>query len=89
MEQIFASLLDEEGAELYLRPASDYIAPDTEVDFYTVSLAALERNELAIGYRRKGAGDDGRSLGGVRINPVKSGRLLFSADDHIVVLAAN
>lgn len=89
MERIFGSLLDEEGAEIYLRPASGYVAVDTEVDFYTVSLAALERNELALGYRKKGLGDDGRGLGGVRINPVKSERLRFSADDHIVVLAAS
>jgi voltage-gated potassium channel Kch len=89
MEQIFGSLLDEDGAELYLRPASGYIALDTEVDFFTVSLAALERNEVAIGYRKRGATDDGRSLGGVKINPVKSEKLKFSADDYIVVLAAN
>jgi voltage-gated potassium channel Kch len=90
MEQIFASLLDEEGAELYLRPASDYIALDTEVDFYTVSLAALERAEIAIGYRKRElTGTGSRKLGGVRINPVKSERFRLGADDCIVVLAAN
>ena len=89
MEQIFSSLLDEEGAELYLKPASDYVAPDTEVDFYTVALAALERNEVAIGYRKRDAGDDGRRLAGVKINPVKSEKIKFSGNDCIVVLATS
>ncbi|MDB5525662.1 MAG: hypothetical protein JWM58_3425 [Rhizobium sp.] len=89
MEQIFASLLDEDGAELYLKPASDYVAADTEVDFYTVALAALERNEVAIGYRKRDASDDGRRLGGVKINPVKSDKVKFSGNDCIVVLATS
>jgi voltage-gated potassium channel Kch len=89
MEQIFASLLDEQGAELYLRAASDYVALDTEVDFYTVSLAALERGEIAIGYRKNGIKDDHRRLGGVRINPAKSDKLSFAATDCIVVLASS
>jgi voltage-gated potassium channel Kch len=89
MEQIFASLLDEDGAELYLRPASGYVALDTDVDFYTVAVAALERDEVAIGYRQRGAADDGRNLGGVKVNPVKSEKVRFGADDCIVVLAAN
>lgn len=87
MEQIFASLLDEQGAELYLRTASDYVALDTEVDFYTVALAALERNEIAIGYRKNGIEEDHRRLGGIRINPVKSARLSFGPGDCIVVVA--
>jgi voltage-gated potassium channel Kch len=89
MEQIFASLLDEDGAELYLKPASSYVALDTDVDFYTVTLAALERNEIAIGYRRRGVSAEERRLGGVKINPVKSDKVRFANDDCIVVLAAN
>jgi voltage-gated potassium channel Kch len=89
MEQIFTSLLDEEGAELYLKPAGDYVALDTEVDFYTVALAALERNEVAIGYRKRDAADDARRLAGVKINPVKSEKIKFSGDDCIVVLATS
>jgi len=89
MEQIFSSLLDEQGAELYLRTASDYVALDTEVDFYTVALAALERNEIAIGYRKNGIENDRRHLGGLRLNPVKSARLSFGPSDCIVVLASS
>ncbi|MBL0372760.1 hypothetical protein JJB09_12030 [Rhizobium sp. KVB221] len=87
MAQIFGSLLDEDGSEIYLRPASDYVALDQPMDFYTVTMAAVKRGEIAIGYRRKGAGDSGRKLGGVVINPNKSDQFSFSADDRIVVLA--
>jgi voltage-gated potassium channel Kch len=87
MERIFGELLDEAGSELYLRPAGDYVALGTEVDFYTVSQAALDRNEVAIGYRMREAGDAGRSMGGVTVSPTKSAKLRFDDDDFIVVLA--
>jgi voltage-gated potassium channel Kch len=88
MSRIFGSLLAEEGSEIYLRPASDYVVLGTELDFYTVTMAAAKRGEVALGYRRKGAGDEVRKLGGVVINPAKSTKLAYSEDDRIVVLSA-
>jgi voltage-gated potassium channel Kch len=89
MARIFGSLLDEEGSEIYLRPASDYVVLDKPLDFYTVTMAAVKRGEVALGYRRKGAEDGGRKLGGVVINPAKAAKLTFSAEDYIVVLSAS
>jgi len=89
MARIFGSLLDEDGSEIYLRPASDYVVLDKELDFYTVTMAAVKRGEVALGYRRKGAGDSSRKLGGVVINPAKSARITFGSDDFIVVLASS
>lgn len=90
MSRIFGSLLDEEGAELYLRPASNYVQPGATVDFYQLTLAGLMRGETVIGYRQRGVvTTDERRLGGVKINPVKSEKVTFAEGDQVVVLASN
>jgi ion channel POLLUX/CASTOR len=58
------------------------------VNFYTISEAARQRGEVAIGYRRIRAGDkDQRDMGGVVVNPTKSEALTYEPSDRIVVLA--
>ncbi|MDO9418748.1 CASTOR/POLLUX-related putative ion channel [Pararhizobium sp.] len=88
MAAIFDELLDEDGSEIYMRPVSDYVAIDQPVSFYTICLSALRRGEVAIGYRRQRAGDaDERNLGGVVVNPLKAGKLLYTEADRVIVLA--
>jgi voltage-gated potassium channel Kch len=88
MAQIFDELLDEDGSEIYMRPVTDYIALDRPVNFYTVTLAALIRGEVALGYCRAGAaGRDPRSLGGVVVNPAKAEMLTFGPSDRLIILA--
>ncbi|KPF43096.1 hypothetical protein [Rhizobium sp. AAP43] len=90
MAAIFAELLDEEGSEIYMRPMSDYVAIDQPVNFFTVALSALRRGEIAIGYRRQRATDqDLRNLGGVTVNPNRSELLTYTAEDMVIVLAAD
>ncbi|HVY86394.1 MAG TPA: hypothetical protein VG943_14775, partial [Caulobacterales bacterium] len=85
---IFADLLDESGSEIYMRPAAHFVALDRPVDFYTVIEAARRRGETAFGYcRRRDDDSDGRGLHGVVLNPKKSEKLEYRADDYIVVLA--
>jgi hypothetical protein len=58
------------------------------VNFYTVTLAALIRGEVALGYCRAGAaGRDPRSLGGVVVNPAKAEMLTFGPSDRLIILA--
>jgi voltage-gated potassium channel Kch len=76
---IFAELLDDEGAEIYMRPAGSLIETDRPVSFYTVIEAARRRGETAFGYRRHG--------GTVALNPKKSEKVTFLQGDQIVVLA--
>lgn len=84
---VFAELLDPEGAEIYLKPAEDYITPGRAVDFYTILEAARRRNESAIGYRLRAlARDAGRSYG-VVLNPNKSEKVSFAVGDKIIVVA--
>ena len=83
MTRIFGSLLDEHGSELYLKPATDYVEAGTEVDFYTVTVAAMLQDQTAIGYRKK----NGNGSWSVKINPSKSDRISFESGEQVVVLA--
>jgi hypothetical protein len=86
---IFADLLDEQGSEIYMRPADTYLELNQEMSFYTVTEACRRRGEVAIGYVKKAAAtpDDPRNMGGVVVNPKKSKTLSFEAGDRIIVLA--
>jgi len=85
--EVFEDLFDAEGSEIYLKPASNYVSQEREVNFYTVIEAARRRREVAIGYRlQRHSGDGGRAYG-VRVNPPKSAMVKFEPEDKIIVLA--
>ena len=46
---VLEELLTAEGSELYLRPASDYMQPDTPTPFGTIVEEGLRRDEAVIG----------------------------------------
>jgi hypothetical protein len=79
-------LFSAEGSEIYIRPMTDCIRLGTTVDFYTVLEAAAQRGETAIGYRLMKYADDKDKGYGVNVNPQKSEKHSFSANDRIVVL---
>jgi voltage-gated potassium channel Kch len=84
---VFIDMFDPEGAEVYLKPASDYIVLGESVNFYTVAEAAKRRGETAIGYRVEAeAGDSGKSYG-VHTNPKKSEQVIFTSADKMIVIA--
>lgn len=87
LNAVFADLFDQDGSEIYLRPARDYVTPDRETAFATIVESARRRDEVAIGYRivpTLGAAPTGH---GVRINPPKSDRVTLRATDAVIVLA--
>lgn len=84
---VFVDLFDPEGAEIYLKPASDYVETGKPVNFYTVVEAARQRNEIAIGYRIVNDQHNAEKSYGVFTNPKKSKEILLSADDKVIVLA--
>jgi hypothetical protein len=86
---VFDDLFDEAGAEIYLKPAADYVSLGPDVDFYTIVESARRRGEVAIGYRLLDLADDPDRNYGVTLNPDKAATLRFSADDRIVVLASS
>lgn len=89
LEEIFRDLLDEEGSEICLRAAADYVALGENASFHEVTRAAAARGEVAIGHHipsRAGA-PDARRMGGIVINPPKAEPVAYTAQDRIIVLA--
>ncbi len=87
LSAVFADLFDPEGAEIYLKPAQDYVELGRPVNFYTVAEAARRRGEVALGYRVQALAKDAAKAYGVAVNPAKSAQVAFAADDQIIVLA--
>ena len=85
--KVFEDLFDSDGAEVYLKPAGDYVSLDKPVNFYTVCESAKRRNETPIGYRIAADADNADKYYGVKVNPVKGENITFSADDKVIVLA--
>lgn len=82
LANVFAELLQEEGSEIYFRPAEDYVKLGEPVNFYTVTESASLKSEVAVGYR-KGT-DDGFEI---ITNPKKEEEIVYAAGDFIIVLA--
>ena len=83
---VFADLMGPAGAEIYLKPAEDYVLAGQAVDFHTVVEAARRRGEVAIGYRIKERASQPPAFG-VVLNPNKKDKVTFKTGDRIVVLA--
>ena len=86
---VFTDIFDPEGAEIYLKPVSDYVAPGAAVNFYTVTEPARRRGETALGYRITAESNDAGKAYGVHTNPKKSEAVTFSPEDKIIVIAEN
>jgi voltage-gated potassium channel Kch len=84
---VFADLFDPEGAELYLKPAGDYVQLGRPVNFYTVVEAARRRGEVAIGYRLQAQAGSAADSYGVKVNPDKAEKVAFAETDRVIVLA--
>lgn len=88
LNAVFADLFDTDGAEIYLKPMSDYVQTGVAVDFYTVLESARRRNETAIGYRLEVNSNNKDMQYGVVINPNKTNTVTFDATDMVIVLAS-
>jgi len=84
---VFTDIFDPEGAEIYLKPISNYITTGESVNFYTVVEAARRRGETALGYRITSEANDASKSYGVHTNPKKSEQVMFAAEDKIIVIA--
>jgi len=84
---VFTDLFTPEGSEIYLKPASDYVATGELVNFYTVVEAARRRGETAIGYRIVSDAKNAGTSYGVHTNPKKSATVTFTPEDKVIVIA--
>ncbi len=87
LNAVFADIFDEEGSEIYLKPARDYVVDDREVTFATLVEAARRRGECAIGYRLTEQAHDAGRAWGVVVNPPKSSPVRLGDDDRLIVVA--
>jgi voltage-gated potassium channel Kch len=87
LNAVFTDLFDAGGAEIYLRPAADYIRPGATVSYATVVEAARRYGQVAIGYRVRSEWTDARRGYGVHVNPPKSAMVTLEASDKVIVLA--
>jgi hypothetical protein len=79
LNAVFTDIFDPDGSEIYLKPASRYVSLGVPVNLYTVVL----------GYRLKSQSSDAAKAYGVYVNPDKSNRVTFTAEDTVIVLAEN
>lgn len=86
IEPVFHDLLEEEGSEIYLRPAEWYVAPGREVSWATVVAAAARRGETAIGFSSARLAEPGSRVG-VAVNLAKGETVVAEPGDRVVVLA--
>ena len=84
---VFSDILDPEGAEIYLKPAGDYVTSGQPVNFYTVAEAARRRGQTAIGYRIAAQAGDAAQTYGVHTNPKKSAMVSFAEGDKVIVIS--
>ncbi len=87
LKKVYDVLFEAEGSEIYLKPASRYVQPGEEIDFYTVTASAADLAETAIGYRVVTKARDSDHHYGIHLNPDKSAKVTFAADDRIIVLS--
>jgi hypothetical protein len=84
--KLFDELFSAEGHEIYLKPATDYVEPG-ERSFAVACEAALQRNQIAIGYRLGASAGDANAAYGVVINPPKRERVKLGPADKLIVIA--
>lgn len=87
LAKIFCDLLDSDGSEIYLKPASHYIHTGQKVNLFTVAHAVSLKKEVFIGYKKIITKPDGQISPSIVINPDKRSELCFSDQDWLIVLA--
>ncbi|HNW89459.1 MAG TPA: NAD-binding protein [Bacteroidales bacterium] len=89
MMRVYNDLFQEEGSEIYLKPASNYVEVGVAVNYHTVAESAALKNESAFGYRIMADAFNPANTYGVKINPDKSEMITFADGDRIIVMAEN
>jgi ion channel POLLUX/CASTOR len=87
LNTVFQDIFDTDGSEIYLKPMAEYVEAGKPVNFYTVLESARKKNESAIGYRLVADARNASQAYGIHLNPDKTEKVIFAANDKIVVLA--
>ncbi len=87
LNSVFQDIFDTDGSEIYLKPISEYVEIGKPVNFYTVLESARKKNETAIGFRLMADARNSSLSYGIHLNPDKTEKTIYAANDKIVVLA--
>ena len=87
LTEVFDQLFNSSGAEIYLRPAEEYVKSGQSANFYSVIEAARRKGETAIGHRFEEHARSSAHFYGVSVNPLKTESHTYQAGDKIIVLA--
>ncbi|MDD3795291.1 MAG: hypothetical protein PHE06_04840 [Lachnospiraceae bacterium] len=79
---LFEDILDADGSEIYMKPASSYVQLGRSVNIYTLTEIARKRSEIVVGYKTK----DSNGLS-IVLNPVKDTFVTFTKEDYLIVIA--
>ncbi len=87
--EVYDDLFQEEGSEIYVKPASLYFheLPATCKFADLMALAQKRDGEVCIGYKLKSLENDADENFGVKLIPLKDSEVTFNADDCLVVVA--
>ena len=89
LKEVYTDLLDETGAEFYLRSAGNYINDfESEVYFGELVNEGLKRNEIVIGIQDRKSIDNLSSYKSI-LSPNKLTKFKLGPEDKLVVIAYN
>ncbi len=87
LSAVFADILDADGSELYMKPASRYVQTNTPVSLYAAYQAAASRGECMLGYKTVRLSANGEAQATIVTNPPKDTQVTFTENDLLIVLA--
>ncbi len=88
IKRVYDDLFEEEGSEIYLKPATMYFeALPIEVTYADMIAIAQKRGEVCLGVKTKALEQDMDRNFGVKLIPEKHVKYTLSAEDSLVVLA--
>lgn len=87
LRPVLEDLFDADGSEMYFKPITNYVKTGVGVDFYTVTKAAALKNQIAVGYRQIAYANSASKNYGIVLNPKKSEKVIFTADDILITIA--
>lgn len=88
IQKVYDDIFQEDGSEIYLKPASLYFESfPVDVSFADLMAIAQKREEVCIGVKIKALEEVDNENSGVSLIPLKNNRFVMHANDSLVVLA--
>jgi hypothetical protein len=88
IEKVYDDLFQEDGSEIYLKPANMYFSSlPNEVTFADMMAIAQKRGEICIGIKINALENDKSSNNGITLIPEKNSVYNLQSDDKFVVVA--